>query len=89
MTVPESIQRYKFLLSIIIGVRKDVLFAIHDWALGISPVTSYSGVKEGYHWNFLIKVSTQTTVISHPLRRGAPGSRAAPTMGISPLRTSQ
>ena len=24
---------------------EDVLFAIHDWALGISPVTSYSGVK--------------------------------------------
>ena len=23
-----------------------VLFAIHDWALGISPVTSYSGVKD-------------------------------------------
>ena len=26
-------------------VSEDVLFEIHDWALGMSPVTSYSGVK--------------------------------------------
>ena len=25
---------------------EDALFAIHDWALGISPVTSHSDVKE-------------------------------------------
>ena len=30
----------------VIRVSEDALFAIHDWALGISPVTSYSGVKE-------------------------------------------
>ena len=28
-----------------IRVSEEVLFAIHDCALGISPVTSYSGVK--------------------------------------------
>ena len=29
-----------------IRVSEDALFAIHDWAQGIFPVTSYSGVKE-------------------------------------------
>ena len=51
LTVQHSCEQHSHVLNwccCALRVSEDVLFAMHDCALGISPVTSYSGVKKSF-----------------------------------------